>query len=463
MTANRVVPLAVALLAVTVTAAALSDEFMFGINTWSGKADPTEHVKALGVKWQAPFLNWNYVQPEIPPERIEITVEEVKANPAMVDEYIEACNWEPFDTKIRKLQEDGFSLFPIIAQLFTGTVPKLNGKPIIPHPPDTPVAFSDNPFQHQVTPIAPEYFLGHAYLHVRAVVRRYEDITHWMPDPEINQSALFRLFGGWKAGRCWSDWRFVTAALQTLTQAVKDECPDDKVCLVLNTDQPPAVTLTFGRNPVFAGLGASIMDWSGALTSWLKDENVHADLIGIDVFESQGTNDPHCYERLRKKIETAVQKASGRPVIIASLGCPSGPKELGWTETYQDTYLREAFRAAVHGGGQGFFYFNVQTPDRHGIAITPLDQKIVKRAFTIFKHAWESDENGFMDALTDSLFWLGEELKAAEDARYTLGYLRNHFFRVLETAESYWGLIRPDGTYKPAFLTLRAEFNAQRP
>ena len=455
---SRKVSLLVLLLAACAMGAEPRAGFMFGINTWSTKADPTEHVKALGATWQAPFLNWNHVQPVIEPGQVELTVAQVKANPAMIDAYIEACDWTRLDQKVRKLQDDGFSLFPIVGQLFTDAVPKLDGKAIIPHPPDTPVSFYDNPFGHNVAPVAKEHFLGHAYLHVRAVVRRYEDITHWMVDPEINQSALFRLFGGWKAGRCWSDWEFVTAALRTSSQAVKDEQPEDQVCLALNTDQPPAVTFTFGRSLAFAGANASIMDWPDALSFWLDDASIPIDVIGIDAFESQGTDDPHCYERLKKRIETAVERAQGRPVIVASLGCPSGPEEMGWTEAYQATYVGEAVRAAVDGGANGFFYFNVRTPDRHSVAITPLDQRVVARSRSVIDGAWDKTEAGFMAELSLSMLWLAGELAAAGDSRDAVTYMRSHFFRVLETAEAYWGLVRPDGTYKPSFHVLQEGF-----
>jgi len=455
--------LLVSLLAACTAGAGPPDGFLFGINTWSTQADPTAHVKALGATWQAPFLHWNHVQPTIELSQVELTVAQVKANPALIDAYIDACDWTRFDAQIRKLQEDGFALFPIAGQLFTGSVPKLNGKAIIPHPPDTPVSFFDNPFGHKVAPIAQEHFLGHAYLHVRAVVRRYGEITHWMVDPEINQSALFRLFGGWKAGRCWSDWGFVTAALRTLSQAVKDEQPGDQVCLALNTDQPPSVTATFGRNPLFAGAHASIMDWPEALSFWLDDTSIQADLIGIDAFESQGTKDPHCYDRLKKRIETAVERGRARPVLVASLGCPSGPEEMGWTEAYQATYVGEAVRAAVDGGATGFFYFNVWTPDRHSVAITPLDQRVVERTRRVFAGAWDKTEAAFMAELSLSMLWLGGELATAGDSRDAVTYLRSHFFPVLETAEAYWGLVRPDGTHKPSFRVLQEAIGKNGP
>lgn len=432
---------------------------MFGINTWGTTTNPIEHLKALGVQWHAPFLNWNHVQPAIPPERAELTVAQVKADPAMIDAYIEACDWQRFDEVIRALEENGFSLFPVVGQLFTGTVPKLDGKPMVPHPPDQPFMFYDNPFQQALCPIAQEHFLGHAYLHVRAVVRRYKQIEHWMVDTEINQSALFRLFGGWKAGRCWADWEFVTAALRTLTQAVKDERPEDKVCIVLNTDQPPAVTFTFGRNPLFAGPNATILDWPDALTCWLDDQTIPADMIGLDFFESQGTNDAHCYERLKKKVETAVQRAHGKPVLVTSIGCPSGPEALGWTEGYQETYVREAFRATVDGGAKGFFYFNVQTSDHHSIEITPLDQKVAQKAFELFNAAWEKTDAEFVEDLSSSILWLSQQLLEAQDDRDAITYLRTHYFPVLETAEAYWGLVRPDGTHKPSFRALREQWD----
>ena len=88
-----------------------------------------------------------------------------------------------------------------------------------------------------------DHFLGHLYLHIRAVVRRYREVvSHWMVDPEMNQSALFRLYGGWKAGHAWADWYFATDVLMTLSEGAKDEDRDAVVCLPFNVDQPRAVT-----------------------------------------------------------------------------------------------------------------------------------------------------------------------------------------------------------------------------
>ena len=430
-------------------------EFMCGINTWGTRTGPIHHIKALGAKWHAPFLNWNHVQPTIPPSRVALTVEDVKADTAMIDSYIADLNWARFDRVINALKTNGFKIFPVIGQCFTSTVPKVDGKPIIPHNPDETLTFFDNPFGKQVCPIARDHYLGHLYLHVRAVVRRYRDVNHWMVDPETNQSCLLRVFGGWKAGNAWADWDFVTGSVQTLSQAIRDEDPSDLVCLPFNTDQPPAVTLTYARGAWLSGGQVTVLDWPDAITAWLP----HIDMVGIDVFEGQGTADCNCYRRLHDKIRTAVQRAKGKPVAVTSLGCPSGPAALGWTEENQATYVSQAFDAAVRAGARGFFYFEVRTGEKHRVSIDASDVRIMQRARTVYNNAWGQTEVEFAATLAELVLWLTNELGGYQQM---VDYLRDHFFKVLETAEAYWGLVGKDNTLKPAFHALRARYTFGR-
>lgn len=431
-------------------------EFMCGISTWGTRTGSLRHIKSLGAKWHAPFLNWDRVEPTIPRSEIGLTVADVKADPGMIDTYIEARDWGKFDAVITALRRHGLKLFPIVGQCFTSTVPKVDGKPIVPHDPDTPVTFFDNPVGRQVHPVSRDHFLGHLYLHVRAVVRRYKQIRFWMVDPEINQSALFRVFGGWKVGAAWADWDFVTKTVQTLSQAIKDEEPADLVCLPMNTDQPPAVTFTYARTPWLSGGNVTVRDWPDAITEWLP----HLDIVGVDFFESQGTTDPSCYERIKQRIETAVQRAEGKPVTVASIGCPSGPEILGWNEANQSTYISQAFDAAADGGARGFFYFEIRTSERHRAKITAFDRDVMNRARTVYNRAWDQTEMQFGAAFGELSGWLFGKRGGFQP---TVDYMKGHFFRVLETAEGYWGLVRKDGTPKPSFHALRERYLAKTP
>ena len=377
-------------------------EFMCGISTWGARTGPLRHIKSLGAKLHAPFLNWNRVEPSIPRGEVGLTVADVRADPGMIDSYIKARDWSKFDVVLTTLESHGLGLFPIVGQCFTSTVPKVDGKPIVPHDPKAPVTFFDNPVGRQVHPVDRDHFLGHLYLHVRAVVRRYRQIRFWMIDPEINQSALFRVFGGWKVGAAWADWDFVTKAVQTLSQAIKDEDPSDIVCLPFNTDQPPAVTFTYARTPWLSGGNVTVRDWPDAVTEWLP----HVDVVGMDFFESQGTTDPNCYQRIRQRIEIAVQRASGKPVIVASIGCPSGPEALGWNEANQSTYISQAFDAAVDGGARGFFYFEIQTSERHRVKISSLDLEVMTKARGVYNGAWRQTEGEFALVLGNLTGWL---------------------------------------------------------
>jgi hypothetical protein len=454
------------------------EEFICGINTWGTRTGPITEIKELGVKWHAPFLNWNHLEPEI--FKVNLTVDDVNNNPRMIDEYVNTHDWTRFDNVIDTLLED-FNVFPVIGQCFTQTVPIYQGKPIIPHNPAEPIEWHDNPYGLELSPIGRENFFGHLYLHIRAVLRRYQGkISYWMVDPELNQSALFRIFGGWKAGNGWADWDFVTNVLITLRDGVKAENPSAVVCLPFNLDMPPPVTFTYADSKFLSG-GAEVLDWPDAIADWLP----YIDIVGINLFESQGNPEPNCYQRLKGRMATAIERAQGKPVIVTSIGVPSGPNQLDWTEENQASYIAQAFDAAWDSGTKGFFYFEIKTSEQHSVVISPFDVEVMDYARQVFNDAWNQTLREFKISLTKWLLWLIEQfeenvslteypenslIKRIEIIRLfmidfrielsppaileTIIYLQEHFFPVLESAEGYWGLVRSDGSYKPGFNVL---------
>lgn len=461
------------------------EDFMCGITTWGTKTGPISYIQELGAEWHAPFLNWNHVEPEI--FQLNLTVDDVKDNPEMIDEYIDTHDWTRFDDVIDTLLSNGFKVFPVIGECFTNTVPTYQDKPIIPHDLDEPIQWYDNPYGAELYPVGRENFLGHLYLHIRAVVRRYQsDISYWMVDPELNQSALFRLFGGWKAGNGWADWDFVTSVLKTLHDGVKAEALSALVCLPFNVDMPASVTFTYAESELLSG-GATVLDWPDAITDWLP----YMDIVGIDFFESQGNPDPNCYERLKGRMETAIERAQDKPVIVASIGVPSGPKRLDWTEINQANYVAQAFDAAFDSGTKGFFYFEIKTSDQHSVTVTRFDVEVMDYARQVFNDAWHQTVEEFKASLAEWLRWLIEHFED-KDSRLesfanersllehfennrsrlehfesesslpailkTVVYLTRHFFPVLESAEGYWGLVRPDGSYKLGFRVLSERY-----
>jgi len=437
---------------------AAQGEFFYGINTWGTRTGPIAPLHELRVEWHSPFLLWKHVASEV--EQIELTVAQVRAAPEMIDQYIAERDWSRFDDVIGTLLGEGFHIFPVIGQCFTSTVPNYDGKPIIPHNPEEEITFFDNPQGFDLYPIGRENFLGHLYLHARAVVRKYNDVVdYWMVDPEMNQSALFRLFGGWKAGNGWADWDYVTSVLQTLYEAVKDEEPTDLVCFPFNVDQPASVTFFYAHSPLVSGGDVTVLDWPDAVTDWLP----YMDIVGIDFFESQGNPDPDCYERIKERVEMVVARAEGKPVMVTSIGVPSGPTELGWSEASQAEYVAQAFDAAVHAGAQGFFYFEIQTSGSHSVEITDFDAEAMDYSRFVFNRAWYQTEQEFSLSFWTFILWLLQhfiETGSPNPLMDAVDYFKGHFFQVLETAEAYWGLVRGDGSHKPSFDALSARYHA---
>ncbi|MBI4645885.1 MAG: hypothetical protein HY738_04630 [Bacteroidia bacterium] len=420
--------------------------FMKGINTWGTSAGNVAALTELGITWHAPFLKWSDVEPVITQK--DLTVSQVTS--AMIDQYIASHDWSKFDNVVNTIVQNNWKPFPVIGQLFTSTVPQWQGKPIVPDIVDA----TDNPAGIPVSVVGRDNFLGHIYLHLRAVVRRYKDkVDYWMIDPEINQAALFRLFGGWKVGKGWEDWNWVTQVVQTLSKGIKDEDSYAYVCLPFNTDQPPAVTFYYAHSPFLGGGDVTVKDWPDAITDWLP----YIDIVGIDFFESQGNPNENCYQRIKDRVTTAVTKAAGKPVVITSIGCPSGSSALSWSEAKQNTYISQAFSASVDAGAAGFFYFEIKTAESSGVVITPQDIDILNHAETCLNNAWYQDEYQFGISFGDFLLWTANTYFSG-NINNAITYFKTTFFNVLETSEAYWGLVRADGSYKPSFNSLKVEY-----
>jgi hypothetical protein len=182
-------------------------------------------------------------------------------------------------------------------------------------------------------------------------------------------------------------------------------------------------------------------------------------MVGVDFFESQGTTDGDSYARLRERIETAVERGCGKPVIVASIGAPSGPAELGWTEPYQAQYLAGAFDAAVDAGAVGFFYFEPKTGDSHGVEITEFDLTVMDKAREVLNGGWTQTVEEFQVSVEGFILWALEQF--GDDFDAGVEYFTGHFFQVLETAEAYWGLVHGDGSPKPGFSCLSCRYHGQ--
>ena len=129
------------------------------------------------------------------------------------------------------------------------------------------------------------------------------------------------------------------------------------------------------------------------------------------------------------------------------------------------------------------------------MTIYPLDIEVMNAARQVLNDAWAQTVREFKISMVKFIQWLIEHFERArlrlrhfEQERLLLEhlqknrsllepfesdrslpalvksivYLTRHFFPVLETAEGYWGLVRPDGSHKPAFDALSERYASCR-
>ena len=391
-------------------------EFILG--TSQGGLNELPYVIELGVPWMRTSLSWRSVEPEI--EVLELTRADVDADPGMIGEYIASHNWVPFDSLLGEVIANGIKPFAIVGSGFDGSHPTYQGEKATPDR------------------LGRENYLGHIYLHVRAVVERYDGdgvldapgdlvVKYWQTENELNQ-AFFTAMWGWRApeflealGCAWQDWSFVTEVLKTLRKAVKTEDPEALTTTNIHTDVHP----NFNRLMMQPTWQEAIVDW--------RD---HMDILSFDAYPNYYLPEPVKGERLGELVAIVDELGCGRPVVVMETGYPGGPAERGYSEDFQAAYIREAYDAVVGAGGAGFFLFGVKTGEAHGTEITEEDLAVLEAIGPAFEQ--------------------GEALKLFLYALRHIEYLDDHFLDVLKTVEPYWGLVHKDGTHKPGWDVVRS-------
>ncbi|OGL48232.1 MAG: hypothetical protein A2161_07630 [Candidatus Schekmanbacteria bacterium RBG_13_48_7] len=386
-------------------------EFLFG--TSQGGPEVVPLAAELGARWIRGKVSWDDVEPEILIQTL--TVADVKANPAMIIYYINTHDWSYSDTWLAEMKNNGMEPLMIIGHGYSTTLPYFNGQRITPDI------------------LGRENYLGHIYLFTRAAVERYNGdgeydapgglvVKYWQLENELNQ-AFFTALWGWRTpsfmdalGSAWQDWNFVTELLATLYEAVKIEDPLALTTVNFHTDVPAEINQSF-----------LLPSWQDSIRLWLP----WVDFIGIDAYPNYYIPEPVNGEILAQRIAEAYERGCGKPVVVIETGYPSGPPERGYNETLQAQYIQEAFDAAVSAGALGFFLFGVKTGETHGIIITP-------------------EDIANLEYLAD-LYNQGLPIPLIAWALLNQDYIQNHFIDVMQSVESYWGLVRIDGSHKPGW------------
>jgi hypothetical protein len=392
-----------------------ASDFMFGLSQVDARA--VSLASELGVRWMRPAVRWADVEPAL--ARPSLTVADVKANPSLVEQYSRSVSWAAPDALLSSISGAGLRSFVIVGHGYAWRLPRWNG---VAATPDA---------------IGRELYLGHLYLHVRAVVERYDGdgqldapgitpVRHWQLENELNEAYLTALWG-WREpsferahASAWQDWGFLTRLLTTLRDAVKDSDAGSLTAVNFHTDVSDALSATLGKTT----WRQAIQQWSGFI-----------DIVGVDAYPNYYRAQPTRGAVVGERVSAARSFAGDRPVIVLEAGYPSGPAVEGFDEASQDAFVRAAYTAAVSAGARGYFHFGSVTSETHAVEITPADLANLERVGA----AYDGEDVGWL--ITFSLT--------------QPSYVQGHFVGVLQAVEGYWGLLRRDGSRKPAWSTVQ--------
>jgi hypothetical protein len=401
---------------------ASSSDFVFGLSQVDAGALPL--TAQLGVRWVRPAINWGEVEPTLASPGL--TVAQVKANPGLVEDYSRSARWSGPDALLGSMTSAGIQGFVIVGHGYAWRLPLFRG---VPASPDA---------------IGREQYLGHLYLHVRAAVERYDGdgyldapgiapVRRWQLENELNEAFLTALWG-WRqpsfeaaTGSAWQDWDFLTRLLDTLVDAVKSSDQGALTAVNFHTDVSDALSASLGKKT-----------WRQAIEAWSSK----VDIVGVDVYPNYYRAQPVRGAVVGERVSEAQRLAGGKPVMVLETGYPSGPSAAGFDEAAQDAFIRAAYASAVAAGARGYFHFGSVTRESHEVEITAVDLANLEMVAAAYDGQDASALVGFY--LTQT------------------AYIKEHFVKVLQAVEGYWGLVRADGSRKPAWATVQ-ELARQQP
>jgi hypothetical protein len=298
---------------------------------WETTSFSERLAKAYGLMRRAgatsfrPHVHWNRVEPVITDPGLR--VQEVTER--MIAEYAggkEGVFWDETDMMVEGMVHAGINPFLCLGAGYLHQMPLVRlGRNV--------VKFDD--------PRVPDdVYLGHLYLHARAVVRRYKDrCRRWQLENELNETAAALLVLKWRSGRRWLSGRFKTRLVELLHGAVKRE----------DTGAMTSHNYAMGQEMV-----PFLFDWVRAAARWDR----FIDIIGFDPFPNYMRGDPiRIGESVSSNMKRVRALGSGKPVYILEDGYPVMPAARGFSEEGQRRYVGELLNAAEREKIDGVFIY----------------------------------------------------------------------------------------------------------
>ncbi len=371
----------------------------------------------LGVGWVRQTFGWRFLDEVVEGEPLDI---EQAMSDEMLETYSRARDFSSLDATIERFRAAELEIMVGVGSGWRRALPRLESGGVA-----------------GPTEIGPDNYIAHQVLVTRAIVERFDGdgyldapgspiIRYWQVENELNE-ALTTAIGGSRSptgvdavGSDWASGAFIDRLLFALIEAVREAFPEAQIGTNLHASVHPNINRTLG-----------VTNWQQTLRRW----RARLDWVGLDLYPNYLISEPTFGSRVGDAVLEARSLSAGFPVFVIETGYSSGPDETGFSESLQEEYLRDAAQSAQTAGARAFFWYGTRTSEAHDVEISERDVAAIRAL-------GEANDRG--DA--------GELLALiAEDREYYEG----HLLRVVDATARYAGLLRADGTPKPAHATLR--------
>jgi hypothetical protein len=282
-------------------------------------------MKRAGATSFRPHVHWNRVEPVVtdPGLRAGDVTEK------MVAAYAEGkpgVFWDETDLMVDGMVSAGLSPFLCLGAGYLHQMPL--------------VALGRNVVMFDDPGVPDDVYLGHLYLHARAVVRRYKDrCSRWQLENELNETPTALLVLKWRNGRRWLSGRFKTRLVELLYRAVRQEDPN---------------ALTAHNYAMGQEMIPFVFDWVRDAARWDR----YIDIIGFDPFPNYMKGEPILIGKaVSSNLKRVRALGSNKPIYILEDGYPAKPEGRGFSEEGQRRYVEDLLSAAEAERLDGVFIY----------------------------------------------------------------------------------------------------------
>jgi hypothetical protein len=102
--------------------------------------------------------------------------------------------------------------------------------------------------------------------------------------------------------------------------------------------------------------------WKGHVLQWAQ----YLDIISIDAFPNYFISDPVRGYVVGRRVGEALALGTGKPVVVQETSYPTGVSYFDFSEAKQAQYIQDGVRSSFEVGGSGYFHFKLSAAEELG-------------------------------------------------------------------------------------------------